>query len=73
MLRNVSCFLPNFAAVGIHEDIGDLEKLLVIDSISDFLTSPWEILVPVVHDELDWTLYMITIFCILNKILEINT
>ena len=53
MLRNVSCFLPNFAAVGIHGDIGDPEKIPVIDNISDFLTSPWEILEPVVRDEFD--------------------
>ena len=53
MLRNVSCFLPNFAAVGIHGDIGDPEKIPVIDNIRDFLTSPWEILEPVVRDEFD--------------------
>ena len=51
MLRNVSCFLPNFAAVRIHEDIGDPEKIPVIDNISDFLTSLWEILKPVIGDE----------------------
>ena len=53
MLRNVFYFLLNFAAVGIHEDIGDPEKIPVIDNISDFLISPWEILEPVVRDEFD--------------------
>ena len=55
MLRNVYCFLPNFAvaAVGIHEDITDLEKIPVIDNTSDFLTSSWEILESVVRDEFD--------------------
>ena len=53
MLRNVSCFLPNFAAVRILEDKGDPEKVTVIDNISDFLTSSWENLEPVVCDEFD--------------------
>ena len=33
--------------------IGDPKKIPVIDNISDFLTSPWEILEPVVRDEFD--------------------
>ena len=53
MLKNVSCFLLNFAAVRTRENIGDPEKIPVIDNISDFLISPLEILKPVVRDEFD--------------------
>ena len=53
MLRNVSFFCLIFAVVRIHEDIGDPKKIPVIDDISDFLTSSWAILEPVVRDEFD--------------------
>ena len=40
-----------FCHVQDYGDIGDPEKIPVIDDIRDFLASPWEILEPVTHDE----------------------
>ena len=52
MLKKSLGFLTTyFSAMRIHIEDPDLEP--VIDNISDFLTSPWEILEPVVCDEFD--------------------
>ena len=52
--QEINTFLEltdEFCKIQDYEDIGDPEKMPIIDNVSDFLTSPWEILEPVIRDE----------------------